>query len=81
MRETGVLVVTSANPHGAPTPSSAEEAGRLLAPHVELSIDAGTLDSSPSTLVNVHRDPPVIEREGALSRETLSAVLDRSASA
>jgi L-threonylcarbamoyladenylate synthase len=81
MRVTGVLVVTSANRHGAPTPPSAEEAGRLLAPHVELSIDAGTLDASPSTLVNVHRHPPAIEREGTLTREVLSAVLDRAASA
>jgi L-threonylcarbamoyladenylate synthase len=81
MRVTGVLLVTSANRHGAPTPPSAEEAGRLLAPHVELSIDAGTLDASPSTLVNVHHDPPVIEREGTLTSEVLSAVLDRTASA
>lgn len=81
MRATGVLVVTSANRHGAPTPPSAEEAGRLLAPYVGLSIDAGTLDASPSTLVNVHRHPAVIEREGALSREVLAAALEPSASA
>jgi L-threonylcarbamoyladenylate synthase len=79
MRATGVLVVTSANRHGDPTPPSATEAGRLLAPHVGLSIDAGTLDASPSTLVNVHRHPAVIEREGALTREVLAAVLERSA--
>jgi L-threonylcarbamoyladenylate synthase len=81
MRVTGVLVVTSANRHGEPTPPSAEEAGRLLAPYVELSIDAGMLDASPSTLVNVRRHPPTIEREGTLTSEVLSAVLDPSASA
>jgi L-threonylcarbamoyladenylate synthase len=73
---TGVLLVTSANPHGAPTPSSADEAGRLLAPHVPLAIDAGALDSSPSTLVNLRPRPPVIEREGALSRADLAPWLD-----
>jgi L-threonylcarbamoyladenylate synthase len=81
MRWTGVLVVTSANRHGVPTPPSADEAGRMLAPHVRLSIDAGTLDASPSTLVNVHRRPAVIEREGTITREALDAVLARSASA
>ena len=75
MRSIGVLVVTSANRHGATTPSSADEAGRQLAPHVRLAIDAGHLDSSPSTLVNVHSRPPVIEREGALTREVLADVV------
>jgi L-threonylcarbamoyladenylate synthase len=74
LRATGVLVVTSANPHGADTPPSAEAAGRLLAPHVGLAIDAGTLDGSASTLVNVHRSPATVEREGALGRQVLAAV-------
>jgi len=79
LRTTGVLVVTSANRHGAATPASADEAGRQLAPHVRLGIDAGALDSSPSTLVNVHARPAVIEREGALSREMLTAALEHIA--
>jgi L-threonylcarbamoyladenylate synthase len=79
IRLTGVLLVTSANPHGAPTPSSAEEAGRLLAPHVHLALDAGALETSPSTLVNVRARPPVIEREGALSEADVAAALDASA--
>jgi L-threonylcarbamoyladenylate synthase len=75
---TGVLLVTSANPHGAPTPSSAEEAGRMLAPHVNLGLDAGALDASPSTLVNVRARPPVIEREGAISAADVAVALDLS---
>jgi L-threonylcarbamoyladenylate synthase len=78
MRSIGVLVVTSANRHGAPTPSSADEAGRQLAPHVRLGIDAGILDASPSTLVNVHSRPAVIEREGALTREILADALTQT---
>jgi len=76
IRTIGVVLVTSANPHGAPTPSSADEAGRLLAPHVPLGIDAGPLDSSPSTLINLRARPAVIEREGALSRSDLTTLLD-----
>jgi L-threonylcarbamoyladenylate synthase len=75
---TGVLVVTSANRHGETTPVSAPEAGRRLAPHVELVIDAGTLDSSPSTLVNVRSGRHEIEREGAIPRDAVAAALEHS---
>jgi L-threonylcarbamoyladenylate synthase len=79
MRTTGVLVVTSANRHGAITPPSAEDAGSLLAPHVSLVIDGGPLDSVPSTLVNVRLHPPVVEREGAIAERAIAAALDGSA--
>ena len=52
---TGVLVVTSANPHGAPTPRTALDAAASLGPHVDLVIDGGRLHDVPSTLVNVAR--------------------------
>ena len=78
LQATGVLVVTSANRHGETTPVSAPEAGRRLAPHVELVIDAGTLDSSPSTLVNVRSRRPEIEREGAIPRHAVVAALEHS---
>jgi L-threonylcarbamoyladenylate synthase len=76
---TGVLVVTSANAHGEPTPVSAPDAGRRLAPHVTLVIDAGTLDSSPSTLVNVHSQRAEVEREGAISRHAVAAAVGHPA--
>jgi L-threonylcarbamoyladenylate synthase len=75
MRITGVLVVTSANRHGEMTPAGAEEAGRQLSPHVNLVIDAGMLDSSPSTLVNVSSAMAEVEREGAIGRHEVAAVL------
>jgi L-threonylcarbamoyladenylate synthase len=54
------------------TPPSAEEAGSRLAPHVSLVIDGGMLDTVPSTLVNVRTSPPVVEREGAITRGAIS---------
>ena len=75
MRTTGPLLVTSANRHGAATPSSAEEAGRQLAPHVDLAIDAGILDASPSTLVNVRSPVAEVEREGAIPRRAVAEAL------
>ena len=76
MEDTGVLLVTSANRHGEPTSPSAAEAGAQLAPHVELVIDAGTLTAVPSTLVNVRGEVAVVEREGAISKQDITAALD-----
>jgi L-threonylcarbamoyladenylate synthase len=75
LRATGPLLVTSANRHGALTPASAQEAGRQLAPHVDLAIDAGVLDASPSTLVNVRTPVAEVEREGAISRRAVASAL------
>jgi L-threonylcarbamoyladenylate synthase len=74
-QRTGVLVVTSANRHGAATPATAGEAASQLAPHVGLAIDGGVLDGVPSTLVNVRATEPVIERTGAIARRDIDAAL------
>ena len=50
---TGVLVVTSANPHGTPTPRTAQDVADRLGPSVDLVVDGGQLEDVPSTLVNV----------------------------
>jgi L-threonylcarbamoyladenylate synthase len=79
MRDTGVLLVTSANRHGEPTSPSAGEAGSQVAAYVDLVIDAGALTAVPSTLVNVRGPTAVVEREAAISREAIAAALGRSA--
>jgi L-threonylcarbamoyladenylate synthase len=66
LSETGVLVVTSANPHGAPTPLTAAAASAGLGPSVELVVDGGALTEVPSTLVNLGGAEPVVERAGAI---------------
>jgi L-threonylcarbamoyladenylate synthase len=78
LAQTGVLVVTSANRHGSPTPPSADEASQQLAPHVTLMIDGGTLDGEPSTLVNLHGGTVAVEREGAIARDAIESVLERN---
>ena len=80
---TGPLFVTSANPHGAPTPVTASAVVEALrgspdaADVVALVVDGGTLTEVPSTLVNVadERDRAVVEREGAIATSDLDAVL------
>jgi L-threonylcarbamoyladenylate synthase len=71
LQETGVLVVTSANPHGAPTPRTAKDVAGALGSAVELVVDGGELQDVPSTLVNVNGPTPSIEREGAIARQAI----------
>ena len=72
---TGPLVVTSANPHGAPTPRTALDVTTGLGPTVDLVVDGGPLQDVPSTLVNLHAAHPLVEREGAIPREAIAAAL------
>jgi L-threonylcarbamoyladenylate synthase len=75
LRETGVLVVTSANPHGAPTARVARDVRASLGGSVELIVDGGELTEVPSTLVNVRGDGAVVEREGVISRTEIEDAL------
>lgn len=83
LARTGPLFVTSANPHGVPTPVTASAVVGVVrassgdADAVALVVDGGRLTEVPSTLVNVAGDPdrPVIEREGAILTSALEAVL------
>ena len=75
LAQTGVLVVTSANPHGAPTPRTAHDVAASLGPAIDLVVDGGSLRDVPSTLVNVHGTEPVVEREGAISRADVAGAL------
>jgi L-threonylcarbamoyladenylate synthase len=75
LERTGALVVTSANPHGAPTPSTAKDVMDVLGPSVDLVVDGGLLQDVPSTLVNVRGPRPAVEREGAIGRDAITAAL------
>jgi L-threonylcarbamoyladenylate synthase len=75
LRATGVLLVTSANPHGAPTARMADEVAASLGDSVDLIVDGGELTEVPSTLVNVRGGQAVVEREGVISRAEIEEVL------
>ena len=75
LQETGALLVTSANQHGSVTPPTADEAATELGGWVSLLVDGGTLQSVPSTLVNVRAETAVVEREGAIPDAAIRAVL------
>jgi len=72
LRQTGPLLVTSANAHSVETPDNVQEILAQLDGAPDLWIDGGTLRTTASTLVNCRVDPPVIERLGVVPE---SAVL------
>jgi L-threonylcarbamoyladenylate synthase len=78
LQRTGVLVVTSANPHGAPTPRTAKDVAGALGSAIELLVDGGELQDVPSTLVNVNRRTPSIEREGAIARQAITETMQEA---
>jgi L-threonylcarbamoyladenylate synthase len=75
LRATGVLLVTSANPHGAPTARVAGDVAASLGEAVDLIVDGGVLTEVPSTLVNVRDEQAVVEREGVIPRAEIDAAL------
>ena len=75
MERTGVLLVTSANPHGRPTAHTCAGVAAELGAAVDLVVDGGELAEVPSTLVNVRGQDPAVEREGAISRESVARAL------
>jgi len=66
LRQTGPLLVTSANAHSAETPDNVADILAQLDGAPDLSIDGGTLRTTASTLVNCRVDPPRIERVGVI---------------
>jgi L-threonylcarbamoyladenylate synthase len=69
---------TSANRSGARPPRFAAEAALQLGDMVALVIDGGAARlGRESTIVDITRDPPVVLREGPVSREELASALGR----
>jgi L-threonylcarbamoyladenylate synthase len=76
LAETGPLAVSSANKHGQPPPVTAAEAEEQLGAAVAVYLDGGpALDRTPSTIVDLTGDQPLVLREGAVTREALAGVV------
>jgi L-threonylcarbamoyladenylate synthase len=75
----GALAVTSANRSGELETTSPSEVALKLGRLIDYIVDSGrTPGTTPSTVVDVTRVPPVILREGSIGRKVLSALLDGS---
>jgi L-threonylcarbamoyladenylate synthase len=77
LRASGPLAVTSANPSGAPEASNATEVLAGLEDMIDLVVDGGlTPGGRPSTVLDCTVQPPVILRQGPISRAQIFAVLN-----
>lgn len=62
------VTAPSANPHGAPSPCTADEVVAGLGDRVDLVLDGGrTPGGPPSTVLDLTRVPPVVLRRGAVT--------------
>ena len=76
LRETGPLLVTSANRHGnAVTQAKVKDILSELNGVPDLIIEDGEGKEVPSTIVNFRFDPPAIERYGIIPINIINAVL------
>jgi L-threonylcarbamoyladenylate synthase len=75
IRQTGPLLVTSANLHAEQVRESVADILPTLAIQPDLVIDDGNRDTVPSTLVNCRLVPPAVERVGAVAAEEIEAIL------
>jgi L-threonylcarbamoyladenylate synthase len=71
----GPIATSSANRHGSPPLTTAEEVAGTLGPEVVLVLDAGRCDAPPSTVVDCTGELPKILREGRLSSADIEAAL------
>jgi L-threonylcarbamoyladenylate synthase len=71
------LTATSANLSGAPECTRASEVAEQLSNKIDAIIDLGdTPGAKGSTIIDVSCDPPIILREGAISRKTIEKCIN-----
>jgi L-threonylcarbamoyladenylate synthase len=66
-RAVGPLATTSANRHGCPPATSATELAEALGTCVEIVLDSGPCEGSPSTVVDCTGTEPHLLREGSVA--------------
>jgi L-threonylcarbamoyladenylate synthase len=76
LRRTGPMAVSSANKHGEPAATTADEAERQLGEEVSVYLDGGACaDNVPSTILDLTSTVPRLLRLGAVSIEALRKIV------
>lgn len=65
------ITATSANRSGEPSPSTVSDVMRMIGADLDVILDGGGCQSTPSTLLDLSSDRPRILREGKISTESL----------
>jgi L-threonylcarbamoyladenylate synthase len=77
LRQTGPLLVTSANRHGqAQTPNNVEDILAELNGTPNLIVEGGEGKEVPSTIINCRYNPPKIERNGLISISVINSIFE-----
>lgn len=72
----GVLIGTSANISGKPSAVNAEQVEEQIGKNVDMILDGGVASTDqPSTIIDLTQKPPVILREGRISRQSLEKLI------
>ena len=78
LKETGPLLVTSANKHGQPvTQGRVSDILAELCGAPDLVVEEGVGKEVPSTIINCRFDPPVVERLGLIPAHIIDNILYR----
>ena len=76
LSDSGVITATSANISGEETSYSVEDISQDLLDKVDYVIDAGELDSGPtSTIVELERGKVTVHREGPIKKKEIEKIL------
>lgn len=67
----GVVTGTSANISGEPPPSSISEISLEILENVDIVVDSGKLLGTPSTVIDLTKESPIILRKGALDADLI----------
>jgi tRNA threonylcarbamoyl adenosine modification protein (Sua5/YciO/YrdC/YwlC family) len=80
LRNVGPMAVSSANTHGRPPATSAQEAYQMLGETVSVYVEGGPSPlGAPSTIVDVTGPIPAVVRVGAISIESIRSEVAETA--
>ena len=69
------LIATSANKHSSPPCVDAQEVLNQFDGEIDLILDGGTCNATVSTVLDLTREPPVIRRQGSVTRKRIEDAL------
>jgi len=75
LSKTGPITATSANIHGKNTGSTVGDLKKEFKNNVSIFLDNGVLDESPSTILDLTTENPIIIRQGSIKIEQIMKVI------
>jgi L-threonylcarbamoyladenylate synthase len=77
LKETGPLIITSANIHGQKPYEDIKDILQQFGDEVAIYIPGGTLNKPPSTIIDFTKNPPTLVRKGPISLDEIINVMNK----